>query len=136
MRVRRVLSWRVTGFVAAALLLAATGCAGPPKNVLAPVAIEAPGTTQVSLLVATTRSAVQDPGEMYSGDRALDLTFAEIVVSIPPDGERMAGEVQWPQKLPPDPAKEFAVVSASYLDREEARSWFETRIGRAPGQRR
>ena len=53
-------------------------------------------------------------------------------MSIPPDAVRTVGEVQWPRRLPPDPAKEFAVVSASYIDTEEARRWFQEKIGRAP----
>lgn len=118
----------------AALVLALTACAGLPRNVLLPVSAEAPGAEQVAMLVATTRSPVETPGELFSGERGPELAFAEIVVSIPPAANRTIGEVQWPQKLPADPATDFAVVKANYVSTDEAREWFRARIGAAPGR--
>ena len=44
------------------------------------------GTAQVPILVATTRKkAIEDPGEMFGGDRADALSYAAITVSIPPE---------------------------------------------------
>ncbi|MGH6800750.1 MAG: esterase, partial [Methylocella sp.] len=59
------------------------GCAAP-RGFLEPVAkIASPGTTQVEMLVATTRKPTK-PAEMFSGERGDALAFADIVVSIPP----------------------------------------------------
>jgi esterase/lipase superfamily enzyme len=40
-------------------------------------------------------------------------------VSIPPDGSRTVGEIQWPLSPPGDPKREFVTASAGYLDRAE-----------------
>jgi esterase/lipase superfamily enzyme len=71
----------------------------------------------VPILVATTRQRSSgDPGELFSRDRAPEISYASIVVSIPPDSERKVGEVQWPLALPGDPQRNFVTVSAEYLD--------------------
>src|SRR4051794_39115805 len=98
---------RVCGVVVA-LALAVSGCAGRPEGVLVPVAEAAPGASQVEMIVVTTRSASASPGEMFTGERSLTPSFAEITVSIPPDSVRKAGVVEWPRKLPPNPATDFA----------------------------
>jgi esterase/lipase superfamily enzyme len=54
---------------------------------------------------------------MFDSDRALDVSYASIVVSIPPDSLRKVGQVQWPVTLPGDPNREFVTVSADYLDK-------------------
>ncbi len=53
---------------------------------------------------------------MFSGDRAVDVSYASIGVSIPPDNGRKIGEVQWPLSPPGDPHRDFVTVSADYLD--------------------
>lgn len=65
------------------------------------------------MFVATTRQrSTTDPGEMFNGERAADVSYAAITVSIPPDGARKVGEVQWPATLPGDPGRNFVTVSA------------------------
>lgn len=123
-----------------ALLLAAAlglgGCAGRPKNVLVPVAATAPGTSEVTLLVATTRSDRNAaPGEMFTGERGRGLRFADITVSIPPPQNRKVGDVQWPKSLPGNPATDFVTVSATELDRAEATAAFDARLRRTPKRR-
>ncbi|WP_188611865.1 alpha/beta hydrolase [Chelatococcus reniformis] len=123
-----------------ALLLAAAlglgGCAGRPKNVLIPVAATAPGTSEVTLLVATTRSDRNAaPGEMFTGERGRATSFADITVSIPPAGNRKVGDVQWPKSLPGNPATDFVTVSATELDRAEAIASFDARVRHTPKRR-
>jgi esterase/lipase superfamily enzyme len=55
---------------------------------------------------------------MFNGERAIEVSYAAIAVSIPPDGSRKIGEVQWPTTLPGDPRRDFVTVSADYLDRQ------------------
>jgi esterase/lipase superfamily enzyme len=95
------------------------GCAGrPSQGVLVPTAQVAPGNTNVPIYVVTNRKRSDvDPGEMFSGERSDELSFAEVTVSIPPDGSRKIGEVQWPASLPGDPQRDFTTVSADYLDK-------------------
>ena len=97
-------------FLSALLVcLALVGCAGRPTGILvASATAEAPaGTSQVDLLVATTRRAAgAAPGELFTGERGTGLSYADISISIPPESARAVGEVQWPQSMPADPARD------------------------------
>jgi esterase/lipase superfamily enzyme len=106
------------------LALACGGCAGrPTQGVLIPVAAAAEGASRVQVLAATNRRrSSTDPGEMFSGERADDMSYASVTVSIPPDGVRKIGEVQWPETLPGDPARNFVTVAADHLDRQSFRA--------------
>jgi len=77
-------------------------CAGrPAQGVLVPVAQSAEGTSRIQILAATTRQrSTTDEGEMFNGERATDVSYAAVTVSIPPDSARKIGEVQWPASLP------------------------------------
>jgi len=103
-------------------------CASPPKGVLSPVAQSAPNATEVSILVATTRAPSDNPGLLYSGERGNAIDFNELVISIPPDAGRKIGEVQWPKKLPADPSREFATLSANpFTTLDQVKAWYESR---------
>ena len=104
-------------------------CASHPTGVLRPVAAS-PSASQVEMLVATTRDRSDNPGEMFDGDRALVPAFAEITVSIPPGNARKVGEVAWPQKLPPNPATDFATVKTDIVDRKAAEKWLSASVRR------
>ena len=105
---------------AVSLTLACGSCADrPSQGVLIPVASTAEGTSRVAVLAATTRQrSTTDPGEMFSGERANDVSYASVVVSIPPDSARKIGAIQWPATLPGDPSREFVTVSANYIDQK------------------
>ncbi len=62
---------------------------------------------------------------MFSGERGLDARYADIAVSIPPDANRTRGDVQWPSRLPADPAREFVTVKADVLEKSEVRPVFD-----------
>lgn len=96
-------------------------CAPPPKGLLRVVA-PAPGTSQISVIAATTRAPVDDPDILYGGDRGQSVSFHRIVVSIP--RERSAGTLPLPRRLPGDPAKSFVATSISPIDRHEIASAF------------
>jgi esterase/lipase superfamily enzyme len=103
---------------AVGLTLACAACSGrPSQGVLTPVAATAEGTSRVRVLAATTRQrSTTDPGEMFSGERANGVSYASIVVSIPP--VRKIGAIQWPETLPGDPSRDFVTVSADYMDKK------------------
>jgi esterase/lipase superfamily enzyme len=111
---------RVLVVLAIATAIAGGSCSTRPlQGVLVPVAEIAEGTSRIPIFVATTRQrSTTDPGEMFNGERAADVSYAAITVSIPPDGSRKIGEVQWPATLPGDPRRDFVTVSADYLDRQ------------------
>ncbi|MGL5734911.1 MAG: alpha/beta hydrolase, partial [Beijerinckiaceae bacterium] len=69
------------------------------------------------------------PGEMFTGERAVGLNFADIAISIPPDGARQAGEIQWPSTPPGNPATDFVTVRADRIDQPTALRRFYARLG-------
>lgn len=95
---------------AVALVCIALGaCGGRVRGVLVPNGgTPVDGASPVTMLVATTRAPDErNPGELFSGERAPTMSFAQITVSVPPDAGRTIGDVQWPSRLPGDPAREF-----------------------------
>jgi len=105
--------------VAFSAALACSACAGrPTQGVLMPVAERAEGTSQVAVLAATTRArSTTDQGEMFSGERAEAVSYASIVVSIPPDSAREIGKIQWPASPQGDPKQNFVTVSANFIEK-------------------
>jgi esterase/lipase superfamily enzyme len=108
---------RVTGTLIFALVCCS--CAERPlQGVLIPAAATAEGSSRVPVLIATTRQkSTSDPGEMFNSERGLSISYGQISVSIPPDDNRKAGDIQWPSSPPGDPQRDFVTVSAGYIDR-------------------
>jgi esterase/lipase superfamily enzyme len=82
------------------------------------------------MIVATTRSRSANPGEMFSGERALAPSFVEMTISIPPAGHRKVGEVEWPRRMPPNPATDFAVLKADAVTQPVAEAWLGNAVAR------
>ncbi|MCT7665113.1 alpha/beta hydrolase [Shinella kummerowiae] len=101
-------------------LLVLPSCAGRPEGVLVPSGETPAGVSTVDLLVATTRARSSEPGVLFSGERGSDLLMNDIVVSIPPEDKREVGQVQWPEKLPADPMKNFSTVSVTPVEGAKA----------------
>lgn len=112
---------------AGGLLLVLAACGGRPIGVMDPekVGTSLPaGVPAVDLLVATTRAPDSNPAVLFSGERGTGLALSAVTISIPPDGKREVGQVQWPKKLPSDPMKTFTTVSvAPMLSAMQARDW-------------
>ena len=97
------------------------GCSGRlAQGALVPVAqADTEGISLVPVLVATTRSrSTANAGEMFDSRRAEGVSYASVIVSIPPDAARKTGEVQWPTSLPGSPRESFVTVSANHLDKQ------------------
>jgi len=118
--------------VLAASLLGATACAERPKGVLGPVAENSPNASQVQMMVVTMRSLASNKGELFTGERGLTPSFAEMTISIPPESVRTVGEVAWPKRLPSNPATDFATLRADIVDRDEAEKWLHKAVGKTP----
>ena len=103
--------------IALAAPVLGSGCSDRPREgVLIPNPALAQGTSRVRVLAVTTRQRSSDPGEMFNGDRSEEVSYASVVVSIPPEASRKIGEVQWPASPPGDPSRNFVTVSANFLD--------------------
>lgn len=110
------------------------GCAGDVRGVLTPVASTVPGTSKVTMLVATTRAADPDAGVLYSGERGKP-SFAEMTISLPPDSRRKVGEVQWPSRLPGNPETDFVTLKVDKLDAKTGLARLHERVSRVPKRR-
>lgn len=102
-----------------ACLLALAGCAGQPDDgLLVPNTAVATGARPVDMLVATTRERAADANTLFNGERAADLDFAHVSISIPP--KHVPGAIEWPRTPPGDPARDFVTRDRGYLDGEAA----------------
>jgi len=84
------------------------------------------------MVVATTRERANLRGEMFSGFRSRTPSFADIIVSIPPDRSRQIGEVQWPQQVPGNPATDFVALRSEEVGKDEAIATFSRLIKKSP----
>jgi esterase/lipase superfamily enzyme len=115
-------------FLAGMMVAALAGC-GHPSGVMTPVALTAATakTDRVEMLVATTREPSGDQATLFNGERSPKAHLTEIAVSLPPG--RKPGEVQWPRRLPPNPATDFAVTRVSEIDTIRAgSSWLNQNL--------
>ena len=121
---------RLVPLVVGAFLL--TACADHPHGVLEPVLSDAPGTSHVNMVVATTRTADKSAGIMFNGLRSDVMAFADVDVSIPPDSRRKIGEVQWPQALPGNPSTDFVTRRTAIIDRPAAMAIVHDEVKHSP----
>ena len=113
--------FRILTAAAIASAICCGGCSGRlSQGALVPVAqADTEGTSRVPVLVATKRNrSTANAGEMFGSERAEEVSYASVTVSIPPDSARKIGEVQWPTSLPGDPRQSFVTASADYLDKQ------------------
>jgi esterase/lipase superfamily enzyme len=115
-------------------LLSACGRPGA-EDPLIPVATQAPGSTDHTILIATTRKRSADPGELFSGERAGELDYAQAVVSVPPT--HVPAHIEWPSQKPGNPQTDFVTREANYLDgdKEFIASLNQQLAQRPPGKR-
>ncbi len=90
-----------------------------------PAFTDAPGTTHVEMVVATTRTRSENPALLFGGGRAVDPAFADMVVSVPPDANRTIGLVQWPKQLPGNPLTDFVTLKADVINKDQAIATFD-----------
>lgn len=108
--------------------IALTACAGRPEGVLIPVTETAKGASTVDVLVATTRKSSPSPGVLFSGERGSEPQLTEIKVSIPPEANRKVGQVQWPTRLPANPAKDFATLAVNEFTPTQGVKWVHSNM--------
>ena len=96
-----------------ALPLAA--CASrPDSGFLSPVADNAIGASNHTLLVATTRERDERPGTLFNGERGRSVHYATLTVSIPPT--HIPGKIEWASTPPGNPATNVVVRDEASLD--------------------
>ncbi|WP_336798886.1 alpha/beta hydrolase [Kaistia sp. MMO-174] len=110
------------------LALGLSACASRPQGVLAPVQADPAAASKVDLLVATTRAPDPAPGVYFNGERGPNLSLDNIVVSVP--NQREVGSIQWPNRVPGDPARDFVTTKVSSMQPSEAKAWFKRTAGK------
>ena len=83
------------------------------------------------MVVATTRTKAESPAFLFGGGRAPEVSFADMVVSIPPDANRKIGEVEWPQQPPGNPEKDFVTLKSEIVTRDQAKASFSRLLGQS-----
>jgi len=98
--------------VTTVILVMLSGCTKPPDLIgvdsLATPAESVANVSRHTIFISTTRQASEAVGALFSGERAPELGFASVVVTVPPTHE--VGKLERPKRLPPHPGTEFAVV--------------------------
>lgn len=98
------------------------GCATPPPLIgIDNPDIPAASVTQATrhqIFLMTTREPTEVAGAFFSEKRAAELGLAAVTVSVPPT--HVAGELNRPKRLPPDPRDEFVVVDPVRYDADAA----------------
>jgi esterase/lipase superfamily enzyme len=106
---------RAAVFAVLAMAALCGACASRPESgYLAPVATAAPGASDLTFLIASTRERDPRPGTLYNGERSSSISYAMATVSIPPN--HVAGAIEWGSVAPGDPNSNFVVRQESYLD--------------------
>lgn len=94
-------------------------CARPGAEAMYPrVEAKAPGATEHVVLIATTRQRTADPGQMFNGERASAIDYAQATISVPPN--HVSGMIEFPSSQPGDPNTSFVTTQANYFDSEAA----------------
>ncbi len=118
-----------------AALIVALGLAGcaSSEGFLTPVpsAADAPGTSPVEMVVATTRTRDPSPAFLFAGGRAPEASFADMVVSIPPDARRQIGEVEAPRQPPGNPEADFVTLKSEIITRDQAAATLSRLLGQS-----
>jgi esterase/lipase superfamily enzyme len=107
--------------ILAVLIVAAhlAACASRPESgFLRPLAGNAIGASNHTLLIATTRERDARPGTFFNGERAGSLHYATLTVSIPPT--HIPGKIELAPTPPGNPATDFVVRDEAYLDDDKA----------------
>lgn len=117
-RVRALPRW----LTATIVLLVVSACAASPEligidNPKIPVESVADAKRH-KVFIITTREDTEVVGALFSELRSDELGLASVEVSIPPTHQ--TGELARPKSLPPDPRKEFAVVSPTVYETDRA----------------
>ncbi len=112
-------AWSHLRVLLAVLLFPAmlAACSRPGVNAMVPVTAQAPGATEHTILIATTRTRSAVPGAMFSGERARELDYAQAVVSVPPT--HVPSRIEWPSQPPGNPQTDFVTRESVYLDSEK-----------------
>ena len=115
----RLKAWSQLRVLLAVLLFPAmlAACSRPGVNAMVPVTAQAPGATEHTILIATTRTRSAVPGAMFSGERARELDYAQAVVSVPPT--HVPSRIEWPSQPPGNPQTDFVTRESVYLDSEK-----------------
>lgn len=101
--------------VLVAVIAGLTSCANVRGSAaLHPVAATAEVGTPVAVFAATTRKRSQTDKRDFTNERSLDVGYEAYTVSVPPN--HVTGQIEWPRRLPGNPATSFVVTKSTSLD--------------------
>ncbi|TYC63643.1 alpha/beta hydrolase [Rhodobacterales bacterium] len=124
-------------FVALVVLFGLVSCGSRPElGVLALNEMPAPGAKSYDILVATTREKDEHPDTYFNGERAQQINYADLTISVPPTHQ--PGQIEWPTAQPGNPETTFVTRQAGYIpDRKAFIRDVNQRLAKLPkGKRR
>lgn len=101
-----------------------SACSERPEGTLTPLGHTVPGASVVNMLTATSRAASDSPGVGFSDVRGQGVALENVLISVPPDDARQAGELVYPTKGAVNPQTEFAVAARKGMSAADAAEWF------------
>jgi esterase/lipase superfamily enzyme len=107
-----------------ALTAAMTGCAFVHHEKIVLSDRQVNDVPIVDMLVVTTRARSAERRVIFSGERSGQRSLYNLIISIPPDGSREIGHIQWPTGSTGNPHKLFAVVKGAFMGRQDVDRWF------------
>lgn len=81
-------------------------------------ALSTTGAEVMEVYLATTRAPDHDRTVLYSGERASNVRFTKLQVSIPPN--HRPGRIERPRRIRPDPQRQFAILEPQDLPTSSA----------------
>jgi esterase/lipase superfamily enzyme len=103
--------------IAVGVALACGACSTTSQGTLTPVAAAAEGSTPIQILAVTNRKrSTTDAGEMFTGERSDETSYASVTVAAPPGSAPSGGGIQIPGLTGTTP-RNFVTVGADHLDK-------------------
>lgn len=107
-------------FLVAVFSACLVACA--PRTGLLTVTSPVANADQITLIAATTREPVKDPGVLFGGDRGASVSYSRIVVSVPRN--RKPGTLELPRRPPGNPDRNFVATSVTSIKTEDVAAAF------------
>ena len=113
------------------LVLGLAGCASP-HGFLEPVAVDAPGTSQVEMVVATTRTRAEPPRKCLPAAGMWRRASPTLSFQFRPTARAKSATSNGHEQVPGNPATDFVTLKADIIDRPQAIAAFSRLVKNTP----
>jgi esterase/lipase superfamily enzyme len=105
--------------IAVGFALACGACTStrPPESLVTPLAEAAEGEGQVQILAATNRRRATSGAEMFTGERAVETSYASVTVAVPPATASSSAQFESLTALVGTQPRNYRTLGADHLDK-------------------